>query len=85
MEVTDFFMDMYEVTNDEVMNVFQWAYDNGKLIVSGSSVKNAEGSQYELMDLEFACCRITWNGSAFQYEELQGKRLSMCRNSCMEQ
>jgi sulfatase modifying factor 1 len=67
-----FYMDKYEVTNDEMIRVMQWAYDNGKLIVSSSSVRNAEGSSEELLHLDESYCRITWNGSSFCMKPLNG-------------
>ena len=62
---SSFYMDKFEVTNDKMVEVLNWAYDNGKLDVSFSSVKNADGDQQELLDLDSSECRITWNGSSF--------------------
>lgn len=58
-------MDKYEVTNDEMMRVMQWAYDDGRLSVSTSSVQNATGCVQELLDLDDSDCRITWDGLEF--------------------
>ena len=70
--VSGFYMDKYEVTNDEMVEVMQWAHGNGKLVVSSSSVKNAQGNQQELLDLDDADCRITWDGSAFGIKSAKG-------------
>jgi len=67
-----FYMDRTEVTNDEMIRVMQWAYDNGKLIVSSISVKNAQGNQQELLDLDASYCRITWSGSTFGVKSTKG-------------
>jgi len=60
-----FYMDKYEVTNDEMVRVLQWAYDDGRLSVSTSSVQNTMGSVQKLLDLGDPGCRITWDGSGF--------------------
>jgi formylglycine-generating enzyme len=60
-----FYMGAYEITNDQMVRVLQWAYDHNKLDVSGSTVKNAEGENKQLIYLDQAQCRITWNGRTF--------------------
>jgi len=60
-----FYMDKYEVTNDEMVEVMQWAYGQGKLNVTAASVKNAAGDVQELLDLDDIQCRITWDGTNF--------------------
>ncbi|MDD8042171.1 MAG: SUMF1/EgtB/PvdO family nonheme iron enzyme [Verrucomicrobiota bacterium] len=63
-----FQMGSYEVTNEEVKNALQWAYDQGKVVVDSSSVQNAEGVARELIDLNAQFCQISWNGSSFYVE-----------------
>lgn len=70
--VDGFYMDKYEVTNDKMVQVMQWAYDAGKLTVSVSSVKNAQGNQQELLYLDDVGCRIIWDGSAFGIKSTKG-------------
>ena len=72
LTVDTFYMDKYEVTNDEMVRVMQWAYENSKLVVSGTSVQNAEVSQQELLDLDSSYCRITWDGSSFGMKSTKG-------------
>lgn len=67
-----FYMDATEATNDEIVEVMQWAYDNGKITVSASTVQNAAGDTQELLDLDSSYCRITWDGSSFGMESLKG-------------
>ena len=63
LTVDSFYMDPYEVTNDDMVYVMQWAYDHGKIIIDSSSVKNIEGDQQKLLNIgSFYCC-ITWDGS----------------------
>jgi formylglycine-generating enzyme required for sulfatase activity len=63
--VSEYYIDKYEVTNDKMVEVLQWAYDHGKLTVTSTSVRNAEGNAQELLDLDEAYIRITWDGSSF--------------------
>ena len=70
--VSAFYMDKYEVTNDAMVEVMTWAYQRGKLVVSSSSVMNAEGDQQELLDLNDSDCRITWDGSSFGLKPAKG-------------
>ena len=69
---SSFYMDKFEVTNDKIVEVLNWAYDHGKLDVSSSSVKNANGDQQELVDLDSSYCRITWSGSNFEMKSAKG-------------
>jgi len=72
LTVDSFDMDATEVTNDEMVRVMQWAYDNGKLLASSNSVKNAQGDQQELLDLDSSDCRITWSGGTFGIKSTKG-------------
>ena len=71
--VSAFYMDRYAVTNDEMVEVLNWAYGQGKLTVRGSTVRNAEGNSQELLDLESRDCRIEWNGSHFVMKAAKGE------------
>jgi formylglycine-generating enzyme required for sulfatase activity len=69
----DFFMDRYEVTNDEMVKVLNWAYREGNLDMSDSnSVRNAQGDSRELLDLDDEHCGVTWNGNAFDVKPVKG-------------
>jgi len=70
--VSAFYIGRYEVTNDEMAEVLQWAYDNGRLEVTPSTVKNAVGDPKELLHLDEDQCRITWNGRAFGMKPAKG-------------
>jgi len=65
-------MGRFGVTNDEMVRVMQWAYDNGKLTMSSTSAINAQGDQQELLDLDDSGCRITWDGSTFGMKSAKG-------------
>jgi len=72
LTVDSFYMDRREVTNDEMVRVMQWAYDNGKLEVISGSVKNALGDKQELLDLNDSHSRITWGGEKFGIKSSKG-------------
>lgn len=63
--VSAFYIGCYEVTNDEMVEVLQWAYDNDRIEVSASAVENAIGDKRTLLHISEAQCRITWDGKAF--------------------
>lgn len=63
--IDGFYIDRYEVSNEKMREVMQWAYDNGKLSVTTSTVENTEGIQHVLMDIDDDQCQISWNGSNF--------------------
>ena len=68
----EFWMGKTEVTNDEMIRVMQWAYDNGKLTVSSIAVTNALGKPRELLNLGDSDCRIIWDGSTFGLKSTKG-------------
>jgi len=71
--VSAFFMDRYEVTNERMRDVLQWAQTQNKLIVTATSVQNVEASSQELLDLDDPDCRITWNGTSFGLKPLKAQ------------
>lgn len=70
--VSAFYIGCYEVTNDEMVEVLQWAYENDKIEVSDSTVRNATGDPQKLLHLEEDQCRITWSGRAFGMKSTKG-------------
>jgi len=63
--VAGFLMDKYQVTNQKMAEVLNWAEEHGKLAASTSSVSNASGDNQELLDLDSPYCQISWDGSSF--------------------
>ena len=47
--VSAFYIDKFDVTNERMRRVLQWAYDAGKLIVSSNNVYNVEGDPQILL------------------------------------
>ena len=72
LTVDSFYMDKYEVTNDEMVRVMQWAYDNGKISAGSVGVTNLVGNQQELLNMDDDDCRITWSGSSFGMKSAKG-------------
>ena len=69
--VSAFYMGKYEVTNGQVREVMQWAYDNGKVTADASAVRNAEGNAQELLDLD-SPCQISFSGDTFTVDTGKG-------------
>jgi formylglycine-generating enzyme required for sulfatase activity len=68
VNVSAFWMQNTEVTNDQMADVLNWAYPRGKLVVTTATVKNAAGNQQEILDLDDADCRILWNPTLSRFE-----------------
>ncbi len=62
--VSAFYMDKYEMTNDKIVEILNWAYGQGKLDMSvEGQMRNAEGTKQLLMTRDDG--RLTWDGSTF--------------------
>ena len=66
--ISAFSMAKFEVTNEEMREVMQWAYDNAKVNVTSSTVTNAEGDSQELLDLDDGDCEFSFSGGIFTVE-----------------
>jgi formylglycine-generating enzyme required for sulfatase activity len=59
----DFYLGQYEVTNQEYLDAVQWAYDNGYVTATTSSVQdNLDRTTVELLDLDGEHCEIEFDG-----------------------
>ena len=66
----DFWIGQYEVTNQEYLELVQWAYDNGYVTATSSSVlDDLDGSTKELVDLEDLDCEIGFSGGVFSLRD----------------
>jgi len=65
--VSAFFIARYEVTNDEMAEVLQWACANSRITVTSSEVRNAVGDKQRLLYLDDAQCRITWDSKSLAF------------------
>jgi formylglycine-generating enzyme required for sulfatase activity len=70
--VSAFYMDKYEVSNEKMREVMQWAYDNGRITVSAGGVTNAGGNQQELLELDDSDCQIGFSGGTFTVDTGKG-------------
>jgi sulfatase modifying factor 1 len=66
--VSAFYMDKYEVSNEKIRQVMQWAYDNGKVTATVSTVQNSEGDQQELLYLDSPWCQISFSNVTFSVD-----------------
>ena len=70
--LSSFYMGKYEVTNAQVVDVFNWANAEGKFSsVSGTTVTNT-GDSRELLDLDDEDCHIEYIGGTFSVETGRG-------------
>ncbi len=74
--ISSFYMDKYEVSNEKVRQVMQWAYDNGKITVRTLKVYNNEGNQQELLDMDNDYCQISYANGTFAVDS--GKETYPC-------
>jgi formylglycine-generating enzyme required for sulfatase activity len=66
--IHDFWLGQYEVTNQEYSELVQWAYDNGYVTATSSSVRdNLDGSTQELVDLDDGDCELAFSGGVFLF------------------
>jgi formylglycine-generating enzyme required for sulfatase activity len=64
----DFCLGQHEVTNQEYMEAVQWAYDNGYVTATTTSVQdNLDGSTEELLDLDSQYSEIQFDGAGTFY------------------
>jgi sulfatase modifying factor 1 len=62
----DFYLGQHEVTNQEYMEALQWAYDQGYVTATTSSVMDAmDGSALELIDLDDPDCEVSFSDGVF--------------------
>jgi formylglycine-generating enzyme required for sulfatase activity len=62
----DFELGRYEITNEEFITWVQWAYDQGYVTATSSSVQdNLDGSSEELVDLDDPNCEIQFSSGTF--------------------
>ena len=58
-----FYIGICEVTHQEVIDVFNWTYQQGYVNCSTNAVTNAQGSPLEVLDLNGYYSAINWNGN----------------------
>ena len=69
----DFAIDKYEVTNDRMVEVLQWAFDNGKIFLNTTNyyLMNSEGSPQWLYYMFAQDQRIRFDGTTFTMKAAQ--------------
>ncbi len=61
VKVSSFYMGRYEITNQEVVDVFTRGIESGALFVDSTTVKNNYGDKQELLDLDDEDCQIVYS------------------------
>ncbi len=61
VKVSSFYMGKYEITNQEVVDVFTHGIESGALFVDSITVKNNYGNKQELLDLDDEDCQIVYS------------------------
>ena len=72
VNISEFYMDVYEVSNEKMREVMQWAYDHSNVTATASTVRNASGNQQELLDLDDTDCQISFSGGTFTVDTGKG-------------
>jgi len=73
-----FYMDKYEVSNEKMRKVMQWAFDNGKITATIATATNLEGDQQELLDLDDSHCQISFSTNSNTFTINAGKSNYPC-------
>lgn len=69
-----------EVTNEQYVDLAQWAYDLGYCTASSSSLSDAlDGSTQELLALDGYYCEISFNGGVFTVDAGKGDHIMSTR------
>ena len=63
--VSGFYLDKYEVSNEQMRQVLQWAYDTNLVIATATTVQNSEGNPQELLELDSVGSEISFAGGVF--------------------
>jgi len=61
----NYYMNKYEVTNQEYCDMLNYAKSQGLVNASTATVSNNTGNSQELLDLDDSDCQISYNGSSF--------------------
>ena len=67
-----YYIGRYEITNDEMVEVLQWAYDNDLIAASSKAVENLVGDRQTVLHISDEQCRITWDGKRFGIKAEKG-------------
>ena len=72
VSISAFYMDKYQVTNEQVRAAFQWALAQGKITATASTVRNVAGNQQELLDLDGSDCQLSFANGTFSVDSGKG-------------
>jgi len=66
VRLSAYYISSYEVTNDEMLAVLEWALAHGRIAGSDGKVRNTAGEARDILHLGEEQCRILWNGRSFE-------------------
>ncbi len=65
VNISSFYIDRYEVSNEKMRKVLQWAFDNGKIAANATTVENNTGDKQKLLSLEDPYCQVGFSSGVF--------------------
>lgn len=69
VDITEFKIEEFEVSNGQMCRVMQWAYDNGHVSASASTLVNNDGDQQTLIGMANYACDIKFADGRFFTEK----------------
>jgi len=66
--IDNFYLAETEVTHQQVIDVYNWAYEQNLINCLSYTVTNTQGISQELLDLDDTDCAIVWNGSSLVFD-----------------
>ena len=76
--VSAFFMDQFEVSNEKMREILQWAFDNEKINATLSTVTNVEGAPQNLLDLDGEGIDISFDSDSELFAVMAGREDFPC-------
>ncbi|MCD4650256.1 MAG: formylglycine-generating enzyme family protein, partial [Candidatus Cloacimonetes bacterium] len=58
---------VHAITNQQVIDIYNWAFGQGYIDCTDVTVTNIQGDQQELLDLDDGHCAIDWNGTLLEF------------------
>ncbi len=73
VNVTEFKIDEFEVSNGQMCRELQWAYDNGHVSASSTTLINTDGDQQTLINMGNAACDIKFDDTEKKFYADKGR------------
>ncbi len=76
VNIDNFYINKYEMSNQKVVDILQWAFDTGMIYADSSTVRFNDIAGVELLKLSSAMCQISFDGHNFSIDS--GKETYPC-------